>query len=660
MRPRLLFIGHSHHQKTGSCEFFTDLLGAHYELDCRYDASWQAGLPLDLEAMDLARYATVVLWQQVNYALHPAVRCHPNVVLVPMYDCHANDPTGLDRFLDLNNLKFINFCRAQHEACERGGMNSLWVRFFPEPGRFRDGRDFRKLTGFFWPRRNEIRWAMVERLVAGGQVSEMLLHAVPDRGFPRTIPARRGGGKYRITVSDWFDRRDDFLRHLNRANIYFAPRLYEGIGMAFLEAMAMGMCVVAPDTPTMNETIVHEVNGLLYDPRDPAALDFSNAEELGARARQSVEAGHRDWLRAIPELLAFIEGQPGSGASQTAWSVAGVPALNDTNEPSTLRRVIVVEPPPPAATVTQQALPAEACGPLRRSGGLRSRGRFKRNSPERPLITVATVTRNAERELPGTLASIFGQSYDNIELLVIDGASTDNTLGVIQQYDAWIDEWVSEPDGGPYDAMNKAAQRAGGEWILFLNAGDWLVATDTLQWLVESAPAAADVIFGHHFYRQMDGTEVWHKANCFAWTHRQLRKGELSNAWVTGIPGHQATLTRTTLLRESGYDTARYRYAADHDFLLRMSAAGRTFHHSDRTVAVYCAGGFSWRNAPACMREQWDIAAKFGPRGAVDRFYRPRIAQLAKQERRPRLAYCRQWGPPQPGPGGCRRRLHQS
>ena len=109
-----------------------------------------------------------------------------------------------------------------------------------------------------------------------------------------------------IKQTDWFKEQSEYYKTLLASNIFFAPRIKEGIGIAMLEAMSMGMCVVAPDCPTMNEYIKHNVNGLLYDPNNPEPLDFSNAETLGEKARSSLEEGRIAWLDKIPEIIAEL------------------------------------------------------------------------------------------------------------------------------------------------------------------------------------------------------------------------------------------------------------------------------------------------------------------------------------------------------------------
>ncbi len=122
-----------------------------------------------------------------------------------------------------------------------------------------------------------------------------------------------------------------------------------------------------------------------------------------------------------------------------------------------------------------------------------------------------------------------------------------------------------------------------------------------------------------------------------------LQKGQLTTEWVLGIPGHQATLTKTALLRKSGYDIEQFSYAADHDFLFRLNKEGCVFHHTNLTIAVYTSGGFSWQNRAECMREQWQIARKYGLRKLVDKFYRKPLRQIKKDQSRIPLFFSKEW-----------------
>ena len=111
------------------------------------------------------------------------------------------------------------------------------------------------------------------------------------------------------------------------------------------------------------------------------------------------------------------------------------------------------------------------------------------------IVTIITVCRNHAKELERTIRSVESQTWQEKEYLVIDGASTDDTLDVIKAHEASITRWVSEPDQGIYDAMNKGVRMAQGEWVIFMNAGDTFASDDTLQ-RVFGSPQDADVIYG--------------------------------------------------------------------------------------------------------------------------------------------------------------------
>lgn len=108
----------------------------------------------------------------------------------------------------------------------------------------------------------------------------------------------------------------------------------------------------------------------------------------------------------------------------------------------------------------------------RQEGGLRLLGYYKKSKKDMPLVTVITVTYNAANSLERTISSVLRQKYENIEFIIVDGESTDETLSIIRKYENAIDYWVSEKDAGIYDAMNKGCQLASGAAINFLNAGD--------------------------------------------------------------------------------------------------------------------------------------------------------------------------------------------
>ena len=116
-----------------------------------------------------------------------------------------------------------------------------------------------------------------------------------------------------------------------------------------------------------------------------------------------------------------------------------------------------------------------------------------------PTFSIITITYNAVRLVEQTLLNVLSQSYPNIEYIVIDGGSTDGTVDIIRRYESGLAYWVSEPDKGIYDAMNKGLQKATGDYVWFINAGDTLCSSDTVQSIVsklQKRKVLPDIIYG--------------------------------------------------------------------------------------------------------------------------------------------------------------------
>jgi hypothetical protein len=617
---RIAFCGHSHHRTTRSSVFMLDLLRERAAVEEHWDESWLTGIELDLDPIVNGSFDAVVVWQMERVAERLAARGTTNVTFFPMYDGCYEMPDAYWR--GLSSVKVVCFCAALHERLQRLGVRTRYVRWFPDPSRLplarpRGGRP----AGYLWQRRQEVTWATVRALAGPQRFARFTLHSVVDPSFGEIFrPSEQDAARHGIRFTGWFPSREAMLADLAVHDVYFAPRLREGIGLAFLEAMAMGMLVVAPDRPTMNEYVVSGVNGLLYDPLRPVPVDLSRRAELGARARRAVEHGFAAWSRSVPALLEFVLSPP------RAYPVAG---RFDALDPMSCE-----EPPRPSAL---PAIP-RPLGPL--EGGRRSRADPRRDDEPGPLVTVGIVTHNAEGALPGTLASVLAQDWPNLEIVVQDSASTDETVDLLRAHDEVIDLWRSAPDGGPYEAMNAVTDAAAGRFVIFMNAGDRFQTCDALSRTMDDAPADADVIFGHHVYRTVEGPEELHLAADFSETWSLLRLGEVGWRWLSRVPGHQATLTRTTLLRELRFRT-EYRIAADHDLLYRLARSGARFHHALTVIANCVGGGLSWADRERCLEEWRRIALEYTDRRVeVAHAFDAMLGDMAREEL-PRLPFWR-------------------
>jgi glycosyltransferase involved in cell wall biosynthesis len=203
------------------------------------------------------------------------------------------------------------------------------------------------------------------------------------------------------------------------------------------------------------------------------------------------------------------------------------------------------------------------------------------------IVTIITVCRNHAQELERTIRSVESQTWQEKEYLVIDGASTDDTLDVIKAHEASITRWVSEPDQGIYDAMNKGVRMARGEWVIFMNAGDTFASDDTLQ-RVFGSPQNADVIYG-----DVIKGELVKKAEAPRNAHRMFYC-------------HQSAFVRTRCLREFPFDI-RHRMSADFKQVKQLYLSGKTFLQLDFPVANFDTQGVSNKNRSAGLYDNIQV-----------------------------------------------------
>jgi glycosyltransferase involved in cell wall biosynthesis len=133
-------------------------------------------------------------------------------------------------------------------------------------------------------------------------------------------------------------------------------------------------------------------------------------------------------------------------------------------------------------------------------GGLRSRKYSKKPSIDKPLISIITVVFNGENDIEAAILSVINQTYQNIEYIIIDGGSNDGTLDIIKKYDYAIDYWVSEPDNGIFDAMNKGVELSNGEWVLFLGSDDCIYSPDTFSKIFKKFNSKCKLLYGNIVY----------------------------------------------------------------------------------------------------------------------------------------------------------------
>ena len=233
-------------------------------------------------------------------------------------------------------------------------------------------------------------------------------------------------------------------------------------------------------------------------------------------------------------------------------------------------------------------------------------------------FSIITITYNAEAFLPRTVESVLSQHYRDIDHIIIDGASTDSTVSVAQDYmqrsyaaqNGHEVRIVSEPDNGLYDAMNKGLRQASGDYICFLNAGDFFPNANVLDTIVsrsltgKSRQQLPAVIYGDTDIVDNDGNFLRHRrlAPPRNLTWRSFRKGMLVC--------HQAFYARLDIARTVPYDT-RYRYSADVDWCIRVmkeaERMGAGLAYVDSVVVNYTQEGQTTKHHRDSLKERYRV-----------------------------------------------------
>lgn len=213
-------------------------------------------------------------------------------------------------------------------------------------------------------------------------------------------------------------------------------------------------------------------------------------------------------------------------------------------------------------------------------------------------VSIITVAYNSARTIGDTLASVAAQSHPDIEHVIVDGASRDDTLKVVRESGARIAHLVSEPDNGIYDAMNKGIALATGELIGFLNADDAYASPESIAAIVEEATrSGADAVYGDLVYvRENDLSEVVR-----VWRSGKFSIARLKYGWM---PPHPTFYVRRETMRQLGGFDTRFRIAADYDFMLRcLGRAACRVGYVPRVLVRMRTGGASNQSLKALWRK---------------------------------------------------------
>jgi len=214
-----------------------------------------------------------------------------------------------------------------------------------------------------------------------------------------------------------------------------------------------------------------------------------------------------------------------------------------------------------------------------------------------PLVSVVTVVYNGAINIEETILSVINQDYKNIQFIIIDGGSKDNTIEVVNKYIEKVDIFISEPDNGIYDAMNKALPLCKGEWINFMNVGDIFYENNTLSKIFNSYRDDSEIIYGNH--------QV-------IYPEKLINKypTSLQNIWK-GMPmQHQSIFVKKVIFQKFNFNL-KYKFAADYDLIFHSFINGAKFTYINENISKVTANGFSESNSISTYLEFKNISLKY-------------------------------------------------
>lgn len=217
-------------------------------------------------------------------------------------------------------------------------------------------------------------------------------------------------------------------------------------------------------------------------------------------------------------------------------------------------------------------------------------------------VSIITSCFNREKTIAQAIESVLSQDYPNIEYIVVDGASKDNTLAIIKRYKGHISHIISEPDKGMYEGINKGIRAATGDIIGLLHSDDFLYSTNTISHIVERIKETqADFVYGNGLFVDFDNTDKVIRN----WIGGKYSKWKVRHGW---LPLHPTCYIRKACIDKWGLYDESYKIAADSDFLFRyLYEANLKVEYLNEYIVRMRMGGLSTDSKRRKMMWEEDI-----------------------------------------------------
>jgi Glycosyltransferase len=298
---KLLWVDHSFHKRTLSTNFLKEILEKKFNVGIFWDDYWIGGKPLPISEINNYDY---VFFFQTLLPFYKLKQIKAKIIWVPMFD---GDPLS-DKYwncLSCLPIKILSFSEYLHKKCLQFNIESLPLKYYLPPA-FSDDIPKTGRHYFFWYR-GSLTFSDIKRFIDPKKVDSFFYRSAPDPYFKEETFSQEDIEKYKLQIirDIKFDSQEKYLEQLKKANIYIAPRRIEGIGISFLEAMAIGMVVVGYDNGTMNEYIKHNYNGYLFDSKN-YHINFDNLETVLNNSKTMAKKGWIKWETDKNKISDFI------------------------------------------------------------------------------------------------------------------------------------------------------------------------------------------------------------------------------------------------------------------------------------------------------------------------------------------------------------------
>lgn len=216
-------------------------------------------------------------------------------------------------------------------------------------------------------------------------------------------------------------------------------------------------------------------------------------------------------------------------------------------------------------------------------------------------VSIITIVYNGVDTLEKTIKSIVSQQYEAIEYIIVDGGSKDGTVELILQYESLVSKWISEPDEGLYDAMNKGIKMATGDYLWFINSGDEIYAPDTISQIFAQS-SKADIYYGDTVMIDAQGQVIGERR---LQPPEQLKWTDFKNGMLVS---HQSILIARDIA--SLYNT-RYIFSADFEWCLLALKKAETIINTKLIMSRFLDGGLTKQNIVPGLKERFRIMVKY-------------------------------------------------